>query len=116
METRVINIHSGAAYDVYIGRAGKGLDGCFGNPIRFDLPCPVCERRHPRTTTGRADMLACYKRWFWERINTDEEFRRRCAALQGKTLGCFCKQPDRDVLCHGDVITAWINAGCPTRA
>lgn len=32
--TRVVNIRK-EAYDVYIGRAGKGQDGYFGNPFRL---------------------------------------------------------------------------------
>ncbi len=32
--TRVVNIRK-KAYDVYIGRAGKGQDGYFGNPFRL---------------------------------------------------------------------------------
>ena len=34
--TRVVNIRK-EAYDVYIGRAGKGQDGYFGNPFRLCL-------------------------------------------------------------------------------
>jgi hypothetical protein len=32
-KTTVVNIWTGAAYDQYIGRAGHGHDGYFGNPF-----------------------------------------------------------------------------------
>lgn len=107
--TTVINIKSGQPYDVYIGRAGKGQSGYFGNPIQFGKPCPVCGIVHPDTFNGRQAVLYCYKRWFWNQINTDDEFYERCFDLAGKILGCFCKPK----ACHGDVIVAWINAGAP---
>jgi hypothetical protein len=110
METTVVNIKTDA-FDVYIGRAGHGYDGYFGNPIRFGHKCCVCGQVHVDNGQGRDDLLACYKQWLWRRLNTDDEFRARVAGLQGKKLGCFCK-PKK---CHGDVIKAWLDAGCPLR-
>lgn len=81
----VININSGDSYDVYIGRAGKGKDGYFGNPI---------------TEGTRTEKLEGYNEYIRNRIQTDEEFREKVKALDGKTLGCFCK-PKR---CHGDIL------------
>jgi hypothetical protein len=90
-------VHVSEPHHVYIGRAGKGQDGYFGNPFKL-------ARNEERGAT-----IARYKRYFWDRINTDVEFRTRVAALDGATLGCFCKPH----ACHGDVIVAWLNAGCP---
>ena len=97
--TKVINIHSDDLYDVYIGRAGKGMDGYFGNPYT------------PRTAAERGSAITQYKRWFWARVNNDEEFHDRVVTLQGKVLGCFCHPKP----CHGDVIVAWLEAGCPLK-
>ena len=90
-ETSVVNLRR-EAFDVYIGRAGKGQDGYFGNPFTV--------REHG------ADALALFKTYFEERLATDEEFHRRVLELHGKRLGCFCKPGP----CHGDVIAEWVDA------
>jgi hypothetical protein len=92
-KTTVANLRR-EPYDVYIGRAGHGQDGYFGNPIRLG-----------RKNT-REDVLHQYAKWFAERVRTDADFRRRVLALRGKRLGCFCKP----LACHGDVIAVWVDA------
>lgn len=90
--TRVVNIKRGEVYDVYIGRAGHGLDGTFGNPIRLE------------DGEARGSTIQRFKAYFLERIEKDTEFRRRVLELKGKRLGCFCA-PQR---CHGDVYVEWL--------
>lgn len=77
--TRVVNIHK-EAYDVYIGRVGKGQDGYFGNPFRL------------KQGMDRGGTLAGFREYFYRRLANDAEYRRRVHELQGKTLGCFCKR------------------------
>lgn len=90
--THVVNIHK-ARYDVYIGRAGKGFDGYFGNPYKlFD-------------ESRRLEVALNYEEWFRFRLLVDPVFRNRVHALKGKTLGCFCKP----LICHGDVIADYLN-------
>lgn len=72
---------------VYIGRAGKGLTGYFGNPF-------VASQK------GRGATLDAYRSYLVNLLEKDREFARRVKALQGKTLVCFCK-PQR---CHGDIL------------
>jgi hypothetical protein len=91
-KTIVVNIRF-SGYDEYIGRAGKGKDGYFGNPF------PLIQGQ-PRGST-----LVAYKAYFDERINSDPEFKRRVLELKGKRLGCFCKP----AACHGDVIADYLN-------
>lgn len=91
-KTVVVNLYK-AAYDVYMGRAGKGKDGYFGNPFRLD------------DESKRLDVLLQYERWFYDRLERDEEFKRRVHALKGKTLGCFCKPKS----CHVDIIADYLN-------
>lgn len=88
--TRVINIYKDRNYDEYIGRAGKGHDGYFGNPYK---------------TENRAYNIKMFRAYFKARIKTDPEFKRRVHELKGKTLGCFCKPQD----CHGDVYVEYLN-------
>jgi len=103
MKTTVVNIRN-SEYDVYIGRAGHGQDGYFGNPIRFGQKCPVCGKVHANTPTGRREVLICYEKWFFERIGRDAEFARRVQELKGKRLACFCKP----LSCHGDILVRYL--------
>ncbi len=98
MNGSVVNIKN-SQYQVYIGRAGHGMDGYFGNPFQIGRD------------GDRDEVIRKYKIYFWNRVNNDPEFRERVMELKGKTLGCFCHPQS----CHGDVIIAWLNAGCPLR-
>jgi len=91
METRVVNIKY-EDYDVYIGRAGRGNDGYFGNPFILSA------------NEKRGSSIEKYRTYFYERMKTDDEFRNRINELKGKLLGCFCKPYP----CHGDVIAEYL--------
>ena len=93
MRTRTVHISE--PYDVYIGRAGHGRDGYFGNPIKL----------LGDTKTLRALCIEQYRNYFHERLERDLEFKRRVLELKGKRLGCFCK-PNKQ--CHGDVIVEYL--------
>ena len=93
---------------VYIGRAGRGHSGLFGNPVRFNRPCPVCGARHK----GPGSTLRCYRIYFRRRLATDPAFHRAVLTLAGKRLWCpGCRGHH---LCHGQVIRTWFASGCPT--
>lgn len=94
--TRVVNINRGESFDVYIGRAGKGMDGYFGNPVIVWKTCQVCEDVH----STRGDTIDCFERYARERAENDAEWRTRVAALHGQILGCFCAP----LPCHGDTL------------
>lgn len=98
--TRIVNIRHEEC-DVYIGRAGHGHDGYFGNPIRRGAPCPECGRTH----VDNAATIRCYAVYFQRRIDADIEFSRRVRELRGLRLGCFCLPAP----CHGQVIVRWLN-------
>lgn len=84
------------ATDVYIGRAGAGMSGKFGNPIRRNATCPECAGVHT-TTYG---VLLCYSDWLRRRIRADPEYAARVRELHGKRLFCFCAPRP----CHGEVL------------
>lgn len=88
METRVVNLYK-EEYDVYIGRAGKGKSGYYGNPF---------------SALNREESISKYKEYFFDKIENDEFFREKIMSLKGKTLGCFCKPKS----CHGDVIVEFL--------
>ena len=100
MTTLVVNFyrHSGTIDDVYIGRAGRGLDGYFGNPVMKGFACRVCGETH----TDSGSTLVCYSVYLQNRLATDPVFRARVAELKGRTLVCFCKPKP----CHGDILAA----------
>lgn len=93
MKTTVVNLKN-KKYDVYIGRTGKGMDGYFGNPFKI------------KAGDNRGSTLEKYKIYFFNRLETDPEFKARIFKLRGKTLGCFCKPNP----CHGDVISEYLNS------
>lgn len=89
-KTTVVNIRTQSC-DIYIGRAGHGQDGYFGNPFK---------------NSTRAINIAQYKTYFYLRLLHDPEFKRRVHELKGKKLGCFC----HSLPCHGDVIADYLNS------
>ncbi len=96
--TTVGNIRNGET-GIYIGRAGHGQDGYFGNPHSIGW-CQLCRYVHDRN-----DALKAFKAYFLRRVNADFSFRKRVLALKGQKLICFCS-PKR---CHGHIIAEWIN-------
>lgn len=95
--TRVVNLRH-EAFDVYIGRKGRGHDGYFGNPFRV----PPGE--------ARGATIEKFRLYFTKRIKEDSEYRRRVLTLKGKRLGCFCKDENGEGPCHGDVYVEWLHA------
>ncbi len=91
--TKVVNLYK-ESYDVYIGRAGKGRCGYFGNPFIVE------------SEKDRENCLDNFAVYFYERLNDDPKFKKNVEQLRGKILGCFCKPKS----CHGDIIADWLNA------
>lgn len=100
METTVVNLRLEKC-DVKITRTPKNeipdppKFGCFGNP-------------YPVEKYGRERCLELYREYFDKRVKEDTVFREAVLALRGKKLGCFCKNPDKEVACHGDIIKEWL--------
>lgn len=100
LNTMVVNLYRDD-YDVYIGRAGKGQSGYFGNPHTMGgVYCSHCKGYH-----DRASSIAAFKEDFLKRIEEDKEFRKKVLELRGKRLGCFCKP----LQCHGDIYKEWLD-------
>jgi len=89
--TTVVNIYK-ESYDQYIGRAGKGQDGYYGNPFRL------------QPGESRGSTIGRFQKYFYARLKADTEFRKKVHQLKGMTLGCFCKPND----CHGDVYVEYL--------
>lgn len=92
----VVNIkYDQDTYDVYIGRAvpAYGLPASkWGNPFKM-----------PRGYDIFADpdgILAKYE----AHVRSRPDLMAALPELRGKTMACWCKRPDREVPCHGDVL------------
>ena len=72
--------------DVYVGRAGKGKDGYFGNPFRVGV-----------NADDRTDAVAKFDAWAEQRGRFDPIYRERVKDLNGRRLFCFCP---KDGPCH----------------
>lgn len=92
MKTKAVNLYK-EKFDVYVGRAGKGQDGYFGNPYKLDK------------NTTREEVIKEYIAYFYYRLENDKEFKLRVLELNGKILGCFCLPQ----LCHASVIADYLN-------
>lgn len=66
----------------------------------------------------REEVIAQYRVWLWQQIKERGEVfqelqRLATKAQQGElVLLCWCKEAERDVPCHGDVLRAaiqWLN-------
>ncbi len=90
--TTVVNIRQTYDFDAYVGRAGHGWDGTFGNPFT-------------RENHG-SDAVRLFRDYFLARVEQDSEFRAKVLGLAGKRLGCFCV-PDHP--CHAEVIADFLN-------
>ena len=92
---------------VYIGRAGRGYAGLFGNPVQVGKVCQVCGVVH--RTPG--STLPCFKVLFQKRVSTNLAYRQAVLGLAGKQLWCpGCRGGQH---CHGQVFRSWFAAGCP---
>lgn len=91
-KTRVVNIRREAC-DVYVGRVGLGSDGRFGNPYRIGK------------NGTREEVLEKFRKYFYNRIATDDKFHLEVLQLKGLRLGCFCAPRP----CHADVLAAYLD-------
>lgn len=85
--TSLVNIHSGAKYDVSIMRPGK-----WGNPFV------------PLTDDLRARAIVSYAHWLLEQ---PELLKAAPIELKDKVLGCCCLPK----LCHGRVLVMLADYG-----
>lgn len=94
--TTVVNILKNPKdFDIYVGRAGLGFDGYFGNPYRIG-----------RDGT-REEVVEKFRRYFQTRLSKDREFYDKVNKLKGLRLGCFCSNTE---LCHARVIARYLNS------
>jgi hypothetical protein len=88
-----------AEYDVYIGRPSK-----WGNPFSHK-PQTLAETK----VDTRDDAIQMYRIWLTKALKDGVISLEEIAALDGKTLGCWCHPKP----CHGEVLlqAAFVAAG-----
>lgn len=96
---KVVNIKSGAKFDVYIGRPGCGMKGEFGSPITLNQVCIVCGKIHKT----KGSSIPCYTKWFYSDLGKPIRLLARLKIKPADVLGCWC-----DGACHGNVISEFI--------
>lgn len=110
IRTKVVNskVHD---YDIYIGRAGQGENGIFGNPAKMvgrdDARRRVDSLRGFLHYFRHRMGLVWNKTWSTQTTWNDRDFQDAVQKLRGKKLGCFCAP----MPCHGDVYAAWLDSG-----
>lgn len=86
-QARVANVSKREAFDVYVGRSGRGRTNTgWGNPFRLDA----------NTERARAESVATYAAMLAE----NQTLQDRLHELAGRTLGCWCSPK----LCHAHVL------------
>lgn len=69
----------------------------------------------------RSTLLTMYRAWLYRHRNDKAivaEISRLASLLErgNVALGCWCKQPNREVACHCDVIADFVRRECARRA
>ena len=97
---RVVHVDD-EPYDVYIGNSFRTFKSeGWGNPFSLthqDKQDPAKVRASVRTFAAHASTPA---------------YLKHIDLLMGKTLGCFCRKPHTDTLCHGLVLVALVDYFC----
>lgn len=99
-KTKVININSGAPYDIYIGRQRSPKMWSGG----YYLPCSPWHNPFKIGRDGTAEVVvAKYERYLLEER---PDLMAQLPDVQGKVLACWCKPGP----CHGDVLAQLADA------
>ncbi len=94
--TKVVNLKK-EKYDVYIGRGS-----IFGNPYTH---LTLGKTKAGVQVKDRNEAIEKYRAYFYDRLETDEEFLDAVLHLKDKILGCYCA-PNA---CHGNVIAEFLD-------
>jgi hypothetical protein len=96
MSIKIVNIKVESNYDVYCGRANRHYNleqSIFHNPFPIELD------------RNRTQAIQEFKKYFYDRIENDIEFKKQVLSIRGKTCGCWCKPLE----CHVDIIKEYLD-------
>ena len=100
MNTTVVNLKH-YEYDIYIGRK---------NQYYRVEESPLANPYHVGKDGNRDDCCEMYERLMRGRLEGKQKvyWRRILMGLKGKRLGCYCKEKNKNVRCHGDILVKLI--------
>ena len=87
--------------NVYIARKGivfidnerfPKVDSIWANPFKIN------------ENTSRIEAIEQYKTYITNKINNGEISKEMLLDLKGKQLGCWCKEENKNIQCHGDIL------------
>ena len=115
MTTTVVNLHHRPkpAFDIYVGREGRGQTGYFGNPHTLGIVgrCGTCFRKYGLTKKHPPEeVLTLFEQETLQRIIDDAEFAEGLLKLRGKVLACFCVKRDGTGTCHALYYARWLDS------
>lgn len=98
LDTKVISVEqaTGSPDEIYIRYSQGGAGAYYRNPIKIREQCIICGKVHYAET----ETLICFRRYMFDRIAKDPEYRSKIKGLYKKILVCTCK-PNK---CHGDIL------------
>ena len=96
--------------NIYIARAGivfvkneygkkeryPKKDSIFANPFKV-------KKNNNGIGDNRIDVIDLYEEYITKKIE-DEELYNDLLFLKNKSLGCWCKEKNKEVKCHGDIL------------
>lgn len=88
METKIVNIKSGARYDIYCGRANKW----YGEPVDSTFCNPFVIGKDG----SRQEVIEKFKQY----AATNKTIMNELYLIDDKTLGCYCNYPEEDCHCR----------------
>lgn len=93
MRRLVVNVDSGAYYDVYVGRGS-----IWGNPYTHQ---PIRDTKALYQVATRAEAIEAYESW----VQQQDYLMSRLPELKGKILACHCWPYP----CHAEVLVRLAN-------
>jgi hypothetical protein len=97
--------------NVYIGRKGVVFVKNGDTKMRYPPKNSIFANPFKVGKDGDLDeVIQKYKMYILKKIKDKEIKLEDIENLKGKNLGCWCKLPDREVQCHGDVLIELLNA------
>jgi len=91
--------------NVYIGRKGVVFIVRDGNKIRYPPTDSIWANPYKISADMTREMcLYYYRHYIIDKLRTGSIAISELEQLNGKTLGCWCKEKGQNISCHGDIL------------
>lgn len=100
------NVYIGRAGIVFVTRNGRSYrypqqDSIWANPYKIN-------KSNPDQKRARWEALNNYVLYMNDKLEKGEITIQQLMSLRGKNLGCWCKEPGKNVRCHGDILLQYL--------